>query len=333
MSCLKSFIPVFFLSLATSIIGQIYVPGTHNGWALDETSEASIMTNFGGSQDYYGITLPVQVDGEFKVVLNAWGTDWGGGYWITGYNQRWTVGYNGANAVWKDSPDTYVHLTIADPQDFTTADLPMGVMTLSAAPVTVTAVSQLGSDSAGTYYAGVDTQIVTITLDQAASPEENNYLRYTTEDWSSDHFALATGSGTTYTAEIPGPLARGTVVEYYVLTTTLTWSEGNDLDTYPDLMTMAYENNGGLNYSYTVNGNNPPVIRQGAGPFTVEEGDTVSFTLTATDLDGDALTWSAENLPAGAQFTDNGDGTAAFFWVPGYAQAGEYEDLRLIVRD
>lgn len=333
MSCQNSFLTLILLVLATSLLGQIYVPGTHNGWALDETSEAALMENFGGGQDYYRITLPVQVDGEFKVVLNDWGTNWGGGYWITGYDQRWTIGYNGDNAVWKDSPHTRVHLTIADPQDFISTPLPLGIVTLSAEPVSITAVSQVGSDSAGTFYAGVDTQTVTITLDQSKSAEEKVYLRYNTGGWEQDQFVLASGSGTTYTAGIPGPLARGTVVEYYALTTTLTWSAGNDLDAYPDIMTIDYGNNGGLNYSYTVTGNNAPVITQGAGPFTVEEGDTVRFTLTATDLDGDSLIWSGENLPAGAEFNDNGDGTADFFWVPGIEQAGEYGDLRLIVRD
>ena len=333
MSCAKKLSPIILLSLSISLIGQIYVPGTHNGWVLDGTSEAVQMTNFGGGQNYYQITLPISVDGEFKVVKDGWGTDWGDGYWITGYDQHWAIGYNGGNAVWKDSPNSYVHLTIEDPQDFMNTNLPIGVMTLSAQPVSITAVTQIGSDSLGTFYAGVGSQTVTITLDQTKSPEENIFLRYTTDGWTTDHFASAIGSGTNYSADMAGPFARGTVIEYYVLTTTLIWSEGNDLDTHTDLMTIAYENNGGLNYSYTVNGNNAPVITQGAGPFTVEEGDTVSFTLTATDLDGDSLTWSAENLPTGATFTDQGDGTADFFWVPGYDQAGEYNNLELMVRD
>lgn len=333
MSCVKKISPIILLSLTISLTGQNYVPGTHNGWTLDATSEATQMTHFGGGQDYFQITFPISVDGEFKVVKDSWGMDWGDGYWITAYDQRWTPGFNGSNAVWKGSPNTYVHLTIEDPQDFLSTNLPIGVMTLSALPISISVVSQIGSDSSGTFYAGVVGQTVNITLSAAKSAEENVYLRYTTDSWSTDHFVLATGSGTAYTAEIAGPLARGTVVEYYSLTTTLTWSEGNDLDTYPDLMTIDYGNNGGLNYSYTVNGNNAPVITQGAGPFTVEEGDTVSFTLMATDLDGDSLIWSGENLPAGAEFTDNSDGTADFFWVPGIVQAGAYNNLKLIVRD
>lgn len=333
MSCGKKISRIILASLSISLMGQIYVPGTHNGWALDATSEATQMTNFGGGQNYYQITIPISVDGEFKVVKDSWGTDWGGGYWITGYNQRWTPGYNGANAVWKGSPKTYVHLTIEDPQDFMNTNLPIGIMTLSAQPVSVTAVTQIGTDSSGTFYAGVGSQTVNITLDQAKSPEENIYLRYTTNGWATDHFVLASGDGTNFSADITGPFARGTEIEYYVMTTTLDWAEGNDLDNYPDLMTMTYMNNGGLNYRYTVIGNNSPVITQGVGPFTVEEGDTVSFTLTATDLDGDSLTWSAENLPTGATFTDHADGTADFFWVPGYDGEGVYNNLKLIVRD
>ena len=53
----------------------------------------------------------------------------------------------------------------------------------------------------------------------------------------------------------------------------------------------------------------------------MNEGSTLSFVVTATDPDGDALTYSAGGLPAGASFDP---ATQQFTWTPGYDQAGTY---------
>jgi len=53
----------------------------------------------------------------------------------------------------------------------------------------------------------------------------------------------------------------------------------------------------------------------------------LSFTVSATDADGDTLTLSAATLPNGASFTDNGDGTGYFSWTPNFNQAGSYTVL------
>lgn len=68
-------------------------------------------------------------------------------------------------------------------------------------------------------------------------------------------------------------------------------------------------------------------------PQEVEEGNTTSFTLTATDAEGDTITWSASQLPAGASFTDegdpDGDGTynATFTWDTTTSDAGDYAPI------
>ena len=77
--------------------------------------------------------------------------------------------------------------------------------------------------------------------------------------------------------------------------------------------------------------NRPPVLAP-IGSQTVEEGELLSLTLTASDPDGDALTLTAANLPTGAVFSDNGDGTASFEWTPDYGQAGSY-DVTFTVTD
>jgi hypothetical protein len=76
--------------------------------------------------------------------------------------------------------------------------------------------------------------------------------------------------------------------------------------------------------------NEPPVLDP-IGNKTVNEGEQLQFSVTATDPDpGDSLTLAAANLPAGASF-DPAIGT--FSWTPGYDQAGNYENIEFSVMD
>ncbi|MEW6100680.1 MAG: putative Ig domain-containing protein [Candidatus Omnitrophota bacterium] len=72
--------------------------------------------------------------------------------------------------------------------------------------------------------------------------------------------------------------------------------------------------------------NNPPVL-EALGDKTVAEGALLTFTVSASDPDADTLTFSAENLPAGASFNNR-----TFSWRPGYEQAGSY-NVDFIVSD
>ena len=53
----------------------------------------------------------------------------------------------------------------------------------------------------------------------------------------------------------------------------------------------------------------------------VDEGQKLQFTISGSDPDGDPLTYSASNLPSGAQLNST---TGEFFWTPTYEQAGTY---------
>jgi hypothetical protein len=77
------------------------------------------------------------------------------------------------------------------------------------------------------------------------------------------------------------------------------------------------------------NVNRPPVLAP-IGNKTVIEGEFLEFTITATDPDGDALTYSADNLPPGATFDP---GTQKFSWTPSYDQAGTYSNIVFTVTD
>jgi hypothetical protein len=66
------------------------------------------------------------------------------------------------------------------------------------------------------------------------------------------------------------------------------------------------------------NSNRPPVLAD-IGDKTVNENALLSFPLSATDPDGDALTYSATGLPSGTNFANQ-----VFSWIPNYDQAGSY---------
>jgi len=66
--------------------------------------------------------------------------------------------------------------------------------------------------------------------------------------------------------------------------------------------------------------NNPPVLSP-IGNKSILEGASLSFTVSATDADGDSLTYSASGLPAGASFNNS---TGAFSWTPAANQSGSY---------
>jgi len=50
----------------------------------------------------------------------------------------------------------------------------------------------------------------------------------------------------------------------------------------------------------------------------VFEGNTLSFDVSCTDVEGDSLSMSASNLPSGVSFRDNGGGSGTFTYSPGF---------------
>ena len=66
------------------------------------------------------------------------------------------------------------------------------------------------------------------------------------------------------------------------------------------------------------------------GNKAVDEGELLQFTVSASDPDGDNLTYSASNLPSGASFDAQ---SQTFSWQPRYDQAGDYSSVHLEVSD
>jgi hypothetical protein len=67
--------------------------------------------------------------------------------------------------------------------------------------------------------------------------------------------------------------------------------------------------------------NHAPVLSP-IGNRSITEGQTLIFTISASDPDNDTLTYTASNMPSGAIFTPL---TKTFTWKPGYNQAGIYQ--------
>lgn len=77
------------------------------------------------------------------------------------------------------------------------------------------------------------------------------------------------------------------------------------------------------------NVNRPPVL-DALENQEVAENMALTFTVTGSDPDGDAIAFSASNLPAGAEFDTE---TATFSWMPGFEDAGVYPDVVFTVTD
>jgi hypothetical protein len=138
------------------------------------------------------------------------------------------------------------------------------------------------------------------------------------------------GNDLTYSA---GNLPAGAVFDSS--SQTFTWTPGYDqAGNYVDVRFTVTDNGSPpltAQEAITItvgNVNRPPVLNP-VGSKTVTEGELLTIILTATDPDGDALTYSADNLPDGATFDP---GTQEFRWTPGYDQSGNYE-IELSVED
>ena len=75
--------------------------------------------------------------------------------------------------------------------------------------------------------------------------------------------------------------------------------------------------------------NNPPVLSY-IGNKSINVGQTLNFTVSATDPDGNTLNYTASNLPFGASFNKS---TSTFSWTPTYDQAGTYPNITFQVSD
>lgn len=66
--------------------------------------------------------------------------------------------------------------------------------------------------------------------------------------------------------------------------------------------------------------NQAPILGS-IGPKSVKENELLGFNITASDPDGDGLSYTASNLPTGATFDP---ASQEFSWMPGVGDEGNY---------
>ena len=117
------------------------------------------------------------------------------------------------------------------------------VMETSADPISIAAASD-NHEAQGT-----NAVTVTIQLGAAKNAEEDVWVRYSADGWTSARLtAKATGSSTNYTATIPG-YPTSSEIEYYILTSTL---PSNHIAASADLCTLRGKKSGATNFYYAV---------------------------------------------------------------------------------
>ncbi|HID29944.1 MAG TPA: hypothetical protein EYP19_08065, partial [Desulfobacterales bacterium] len=155
--------------------------------------------------------------------------------------------------------------------------------------------------------------------------EEGSLLEFTITASDPD------GDTLTYSAS---PLPN-TSADFDPATQTFSWTpDYGDAGNYNVLFTVSDDGTPSQNDSETVtitvgDVNRPPVLDT-IGAKTVEEASLLEFTITATDPDGDTLTYSASGLPVGADFDP---ATQTFSWTPDYGDTGNYNVVFTVADD
>jgi CSLREA domain-containing protein len=80
-------------------------------------------------------------------------------------------------------------------------------------------------------------------------------------------------------------------------------------------------------------GPNTAPILDAIGDQSVAEADTLDVEITASDADGDPLTFTLSEEPSFATLTDHGDGTATLTLAPGFDDDGTYTGVTVTVSD
>lgn len=234
------------------------------GWGTGSYQAMSLDLNV------WRVTLQANGNGnEFKLASGdeSWSYQWSYGQLVplaeivTAYT--WTASNSSVEAV----PGR--HYTFAMNNVNSGSQGLMIVQETSNAPISISSVSH-----------EVDGGTATVTIGTSAVPSgEAIWVRYTLDNWVSSAFVDATGSGTNWVAEIVhGAGDVGLTCAYFVLTTTVAAPSHTDAD----LQAIRWNNNGGANYSYVVDGAAPevPSVQASDLHFTAvsSTGATVSWT-------------------------------------------------------
>jgi len=150
-----------------------------------------------------------------------------------------------------------------------------------------------------------------VTLAWDTSSRADGYRLFVREEGQSYNYSSPDWEGTVTTGSVTG-LTQGTTY-YFVVRAYNVYGESSDSN----------------EESTTISSPNRPPVLGTIGSKSVDEGTPLTFTVTASDPDGDNLTFSASNVPTGASFNPS---TRVFSWTPAFGDAGNY-DVTFTVTD
>jgi VCBS repeat-containing protein len=183
--------------------------------------------------------------------------------------------------------------------------------------LTVTAVNDTPVANAQTVTATEDVEKAITLSGEDGDPEIAQALSY----------ILTQLPATGRISQTPGGAAIGTVPTPLTGATVYFKTAANDVSTQ-SFAFQVKDNGGGSDTSdeavVAVNVtpvNDPPVLVN-PGNKSVAEGQPLTFVLSATDPDGQNVTYSSESLPTGATLNAT---TGEFLWTPGAEQEGNYQ--------
>ncbi|TLN18080.1 tandem-95 repeat protein, partial [bacterium] len=128
-------------------------------------------------------------------------------------------------------------------------------------------------------------------------------------------------SGTTLTYAIVAQPAHGTLTGTAPSVTYTPAANYNGADSFTFKVNDGAADSTAATVSITVTGANDAPVLASIGAKNISENSLLSFTVSATDIDGDVLAYSATGLPSGANFDP---ATRTFTWTPSYSQAAAY---------
>jgi len=215
-----------------------------------------------------------------------------------------------------------------------------GPITGTGLVVTTITLNPLASDvgtASGTVTATANGEATTetfqVTVNAAGSdraPVVTAPASQTVNEGSMLTFTVTAADSGTIASLIAAPLPTGATFTTDATHTsgTFTWTPtSTQSGDYDVVFTAANALSGSATTHIHVNdvggGNTAPDVTAPATQ-SVNEGSQLTFTVTATDANGDHVTLTATNVPSGATFTDNGNNTGTFTWTPGSTQSGSY---------
>ena len=226
------------------------MPGDWNGWTNPPAVGSAFGSEFqvsgggvkrivNGTTRWWKTTFTGTTGGQFLFTSGSSGNPWGNKWNETTVtmNTLQNYAFNGGgsnNSITCNASKFYTSIweekdvDNGGPNDFDGYTSTRAIfMETSATPISVSATSQSPLASNVT---PSDVVTVSITLSAAKSGEEIVYLRYSTDNYVTSTMVTASGSGTSYTADIPTQ-ADGSTVQYYAMTSTVS-SISADYDLY-----------------------------------------------------------------------------------------------------